>query len=448
MDMLVEMVAGFLMIGAWAGIIALHSSVQLRAWRKAAASCGLQVVKASIFSEFMARSGRLEVQVKEKEMGGKSKGTGIMVKIHGPRGFGNVVIRPQELVPRGREIEVGDPSFDTAFFIKGPAQLTLALLDIEMRRLLLDVSSQCRLEISSSELRAEMPLRKVSKILPLLGKIGNQLAEPLDIPSRLAENAQRDTSAGVRLQNLRVLLRELRSHPRTDEAIHAAITDPSPETRLSAAKELGNAGRGRDVFLELAESMEDDNVSAEAVSILDQKLPFDRTRAILDQALSRRHTRTARACLEALGRSGANAAIDVLQEVMAQEKGELAAAAAQILGAIGNPVAEPSLILALEREQADLRVAAANALGRVGSVEAVLPLKEATERSWLDREFDRAARQAIAEIQSRLQGASPGQLSLAGAEAGQLSLAQAETGQLSLADDPAGQLSLGGDPAD
>ena len=232
----------------------------------------------------------------------------------------------------------------------------------------------------------------------------------------------------------------LRTHPRTDEAIHAAITDPSPETRLRAAKELGNAGR--DVLRELAESMEDDKVSAEAVSILDRKLPFERTRAILDQALSRRHTQTARACLEALGRSGANAAIDVLQEVIAQEKGELAAAAAQTLGAIGNPAAEPSLILALQREQADLRVAAADALGRVGSVEAVLPLKEATERSWLDRGFDRAARQAIAEIQSRVQGASPGQLSLAGAEAGQLSLAEAEAGQLSLAGDTAGQLSL------
>lgn len=93
-------------------------------------------------------------------------------------------------------------------------------------------------------------------------------------------------------------------------------------------------------------------------------------------------------------------------------------------------------------------VAAADALGRIGSVGAVLPLKEAAESSWFDRDFRRAARQAVAEIQSRLQGALPGQLSLAGTEAGQLSLAQAETGQLSLAKDPAGQLSLGDDGVD
>ena len=60
------------------------------------------------------------------------------------------------------------------------------------------------------------------------------------------------------------------------------------------------------------------------------------------------------------------------------------------------------------------------------------PLKEAAERSWIDLGLRAAARQAIAEIQSRLEGASPGQLSLTEAEAGQLSLARDEAGQLSL----------------
>ena len=152
--------------------------------------------------------------------------------------------------------------------------------------------------------------------------------------------------------------------------------------------------------------------------------------------------------MKVLGYSGVAAAVDVLTDVMAQEQGGLAVAAAQALEILRYPAAEPALILALQREQVDLRIAAAYALGRIGSVEAVLPLKETAERSWLDLELRRAARQAIAEIQSRLQGASPGQLSLAATEAGQLSLAQAETGQLSLADDAAGQLSLGGDEVD
>jgi hypothetical protein len=115
----------------------------------------------------------------------------------------------------------------------------------------------------------------------------------------------------------------------------------------------------------------------------------------------------------------------------------LATAAALALGTAGNAAAEPALIPALQREQEDLLIAAANALARVGSVAAVLPLKEAAERFPRNPELQRATRQAIAEIQSRLPGASPGQLSLAGTEAGQLSLAQDEAGQLSLAASPA-----------
>ena len=71
----------------------------------------------------------------------------------------------------------------------------------------------------------------------------------------------------------------------------------------------------------------------------------------------------------------------------------------------------------------------------------MLPLEEAAERSPRDHEIGRATRQAIADIQSRLPGASHGQLSLAATEVGRLSLAQAEAGELSLATDP-GQLSL------
>ena len=102
---------------------------------------------------------------------------------------------------------------------------------------------------------------------------------------------------------------------------------------------------------------------------------------------------------------------------------------------------EPALILALQREPMGLQVAAANALARVGSPAAVLPLKEAAESFHFAQDLRKAARQAIAAIQSRLPGASPGQLSMAEVETGQLSLAP-EAGQLSFATDPAGQLSL------
>lgn len=80
----------------------------------------------------------------------------------------------------------------------------------------------------------------------------------------------------------------------------------------------------------------------------------------------------------------------------------------------------------------------------LGTVAAVPALQEAAEGSWLALGLRRTARQAIAEIQSRLVTAAPGQLSLAGADAetGRLSLATADARQLTLATDTAGQLAV------
>jgi HEAT repeat protein len=440
--------------GIWIGV--LEGRKRLRAWQDAATSCGLEVGEASSFWRpwLEAQAGRVGVRI--ETCGDKGQSTRIVIFAPGPPDFKTVRIRPESHLQWGREIEVGDVSFDSTFFIEGPMPLVFALLDEETRRLLLRVSTEGRLEISLGELRAEnLSDEKVPSVLPLLFDLAQRFAQPLDIPRRLAENAHQDSAPGVRLQNLLLLIRELPEDPRTAEALRTVCSDPSPEIRLRAAKELG--GEGRDVLFKLAEGLADDTVSAEAVSILGQKLSFERTRAILDRARSVRHVQTARICLEALGRSGAAAAVDALAQVMEEEEGVLAAAAAQALGATGSPAAEPSLILALEREQgdlltltlqrelADLRVAAARALGRVGSVAAVLPLKEAAERSWLDLELRRATQQAIADIHYRLPGASPGQLSLAGAEMGQLSLAQDGAGQLSFATDPTGQLSRADD---
>lgn len=72
----------------------------------------------------------------------------------------------------------------------------------------------------------------------------------------------------------------------------------------------------------------------------------------------------------------------------------------------------------------------------------MLPFEETAERTALGSRLRRTAHHAIAEIQSRLPGATRGQLSLAAADAGQLSFAADEAGKLSFAPDSAGQLSL------
>jgi hypothetical protein len=415
------------------GAIQVKRQRRLEKWLRAAKSCGLEVEKGSVWEsrlELKARAGPLEVRI---EASGHNKyGARIVIVVPEPPEFASVKICREVDKPLwGREIEVGDESFDHTFYVAGPVRLVRALLDAKVRRLLVRESAKSRLEIVQGELRVETSDRNIRDLVPILLKLGSRFAQAQDTVRLLAYHARRDPEAGVRLQNLLLLIHELPEDPRTAEVLRTALVDSSPMVRLRAAKELG--AEGRDVLLALAESKGDDALSAQAISILGGELPFEHARDLLALALDRRRLQTACACLERLGHSRDAADIEVLAEVMAHEEGELAAAAALALGATGSSAAEPPLIRALEQERKDLWVAAATALGRAGSAAAVLPLKEAAERSALNLDLRKAARQAIAEIQSRLASASPGQLSLAATEAGQLSLVQAEAGQLSLA---------------
>ena len=415
---------------------------RLRLWRGAAAACGLSVAgSTSVWgwrSKLEAHADPIEVKFEGPQRGDAD--TRIVVVFPGPPGFGDVRIRREVGKTGAREIEIGDEAFDRTFSIEGPMRLVCVLLDAGARRLLLRANAKSHVEIAGGELRAEMADPEVPFVLPLLLDLSRRIARKVDVVKCLAENVEHDPKAGVRLSNLLVLVRECAWGPRTDEALRIACWDRSPQVRLRAAIELGAEGRG--VLLQFAESTEDDDRSAQALRVLGNELPLERRIAIFDHAWHDRRRQTACACLETFGSSGTAEGFNILARVLAQEESELAATAAQALGRTASAAAEPLLIPALSRQRKDVRVAAAEALGLVGSVAAVLPLKESAERFWWDKDLVRASRQAIAEIQSRLPGATPGELSLAGAETGQLSLAQAEAGELSLATNPAGQLSL------
>ena len=421
-----DIVVGGVLMGSSLLVLYLLGLERLRDWKAAAELCGLQDVEIFwVARKVKARAGEIGVRIEVS--GDRHRPARIVVVVPGPPGFQDVSLRPAPLFQRG--IETGDPSFERQFAVAGPKLLVAALLDAETRRLLSHLGSS--LWLGSGELVMHVKDLQIFDILPRLLEVGRLFARPLDLSRRLAESSVQDPKPGVRLRNLLLLARELPKDPRTAWALREACSDSSPEIRLRAAKEVGAEGRG--VLLELAEDLQKDVLSAEAVSSLGRELPFENATAILERALRKHHLRTACACLESIGRGGA-AAVDVLASVLKRRKGEVAVAAVRALGATESQTAEPPLIHALQRDEEDLRMAAAEALGRVGTAASVLPLQEVAERFRLDLDFSRTAREAVAEIQSRIQGASPGQLSLA----------EGEAGQLSLADDPAGQLSISG----
>jgi HEAT repeats len=234
-----------------------------------------------------------------------------------------------------------------------------------------------------------------------------------DIPYGLAEDLQQEPEPSVRLQRLLTLVRKYPDHPGTRRALVALREDPDDEVCLQASLALGDDGLA--MLHRLAENgATSDACAGRAIAALGDRMPAGKTRILLERALRNGRKETARACIDVLTRPG-------------------------------RVMPEALLLQALQNVEPEVATAAAQTLGRVGTIAAVGPLREHVSAR-LPSELRAAARQAILEIQARLTGAAPGQLTLAGGEAGALSLA-AETGGLSLSEDgPRRQSPAGAEP--
>jgi HEAT repeat protein len=441
----------------------LHVAAQARgrAWRSAAHAAGLTDLVSSDFlgveTGVTGRSGLLRVTLERYQRGKHEVGTRIVVDGLGhpsyefalrKEGMGSAI----EKAFGEREIELGDPVFDRLAYIHGSPRVVHAVLDGETRRLVGELIDgriptgesgeplKARVAVSDGALRAEIQERafqpggeRLPGALRTLLEAARRLVLPDDLPARLAENVRTDPLAKVRLSNLLTLTREYPDYEATKTALRAACRDEDDEVRLRAALALGD--EGHEVLRQIATSTDvADGRSAGAVSALKEHLTREETKAILESALAARRRATARAAVEALGRVGGSEVIESLGAALEAEDDKLVVAAADALGATGDAAAETPLIAALDRDGPTVWPAIAAALGLVGTAAAVAPLRTMASRFPFDLGLRRASRQAIAEIQSRLTGATPGQLALADGDAGQLSLAEEGLeGQVSLA---------------
>lgn len=429
MEPLVALLGGAVAASVGYLIASAQRRGRLAAWRAAAARVRLEGVTESEGGLFggpflEGRAGPLRVRLQAYHRGKEEHGTRITISGLG-HGAGGLTLRREGLatafekrVVGEREIEVGDPRFDEEYYVQGQGPLALALLDHETRRGLARLM-RGRVEVPGSEAVSIRPSlsdgvleaqvregvfspgrHRIPDVLAAMLEVAPRLVAPPDVAARVAANLRDEPEPGARLQSLLLLAREFPSHPLTREALLAGRSDASPEVRLRASMALGEEGRDTLVALASGEGV-GDGVAARAVGALGARMPTDVALGVLRRALS------------------------------GDEQPETAVACLDGLGAAGQGGAESLAIEALRSDAPPVRAAGARALGRVGTVGAVAALHEAMDRGELPRG---AGRQAIAEIQSRLAGAAPGQLSLAGGEAGALSLADGEPGRLSLAD--------------
>lgn len=468
--MLPELYGLFALFGTWGALlsaIVLHTLIQRRAaseaWLNAVNACGVtnrswMPSQLSDARRLVGRAGALSVRLQPCRKG--KVGTRVVIGAEHSR-LSALTLRREDLgiaVRKRlgtRELELGDAEFDEQVYLEGPATLARAVLDTETRWIVRELlkgrfhrrgkvfALEADVTCQEGELRADLGARSAREfnevfpdVLGALLDVARRLSPPEDLAVRLAQNVRQEPKSAVRLQDLVTLLREFPEHPATRETARAAVADEDQDVRLRAALVLGDEGRA--TLLELAASSSvTEPCSAQAIDALREHLPLERAQAILRQALVDRRLETAAAVLASLGRRRDPEALATIARALDRDEGGVAVAAARALGASGQGGAERPLIQALSSRDEALRVAAAAALGRLGSSEAVLPLKEAMARHPEQVLLQRTARQAVAEIQSRLTGAVPGQLSLAdapAAEAGQLSLADAEAGRLTLAE--------------
>ncbi len=429
-------------------------------WRAAASAAGISDPRlhtfAGIVTSLKGTAGGLPVSIEGYRRGKYEHGTRIVIGglKHGEYGMtlrAEGVTSMVEKTFGEREIEIGDPVFDRAAYLQGSPELARAIFDAETRSLLRrllggdlavadgDVVPRLRCSVSHGELRLDVPStllsdarKRLPEILPAVLAIARRLERPEDLAARIAANLANEPEASARFANLAALVAKFPDHAATRRALEAALTDDSPEVRLQAAVALGPSGRETVVLLATGEAP--DRVAAAAVAALGSDFPAAMAIRRLARATETGQIETALACIAAIGRDESSEAVAALRGALSSEEERLAAGAAGALGSLRRADAEPALVAALARDSSAVRVAAADALGKVGTPAAVVPLRDASGAHALDGAFRRASREAIVEIQSRVHGASPGQLSLASDQRGQISLADTDTrGQVSVA---------------
>ncbi len=323
------------------------------------------------------------------------------------------------------EIELGAPAFDERCFVSGSSAIAHAVLDTPTRRLLASaLSGQLALEEGGSlDVRARLSegtltlecragwsrsSRRVRDLLRGGLALARHLTLPPDLPLRIARNLATESEPAMRLNALATLAREYPDNPATQPALVAALQDASVEVRLRAASALGEKGQETLLALVRDETTED-GCAARAIAALGERLSEAEAVDVLRRALDSGRPETAIACLDSLAAQPATGAEEMLLTALRAEKDEVRVAAARALGRAGSAAAVPELLAAAEAGPGDLR---------------------------------RVTRQAIAEIQSRLPGAGPGQLSLASGTAGALSVVEVAAGGLSVVTDSRDPLAM------
>jgi len=320
-----------------------------------------------------------------------------------------------------RPVLTGDPEVDRSVLLYGDERVIRALCDPATRRALRSVIDMgVKIENSQVVWHCTWDL-ELKRRLAQLVDFSERLVPPRDLAQRIADNIVHESLASVRALNVATLVKHFEPWA-TRSAVLAALNDLSEKVRLEAAIALGEEGHRCLLVIALSQVAEQADV-LRAIAQLGDGFTPRHARWALRRAMSSQRLTTVKVCLEQLVRADDARSVSAVRAALSSERDAVALAASRALKDGATTQFEGTLIEALTHRLVDVQRDAVVTLGRVGTVESVAPLVDWVAHHALDRFVRADAPRAIAAIQSRLPGASPGQLSIAGAEAGQVSLA-------------------------
>jgi len=318
--------------------------------------------------------------------------------------------------------KIGDRYFDELVEVLGPREIWTPLLDHKTRKLLRKLMERYDLSFSNGALHvplvytSQLWFRRRSQLLQF-AELTRQLNSPKDPQRALQEIISKDPKFFISVRALSLLPEgELRS---SQKVLLKRAKNSSQRLQVAVASREA----GREILISISEDEQaKPQIRVEALTELLKIDPAEVNR--LDHFL--RHRLSPLRAL-ALSFLGSNLPLAALLECIPPPDNEvnetLLKVAEERLGE-----AEPLLIQLLPVSAPALRQKIAGHLGERGSVQAVAVLLQAKQEAGIFRRG--AFSQAIEQIQSRIPGAFPGQLTMAEGEGGELSLV--ETGRLSL----------------
>jgi hypothetical protein len=304
----------------------------------------------------------------------------------------------------GEDVQTGDAAFDDAMLVHGEEKPLRAALDAKTRALLIQLFTRPGSGgVRDGSIRLILPViaQDAGEITVQLRELVS-LAERLSAPastfrSHLAENARHDPNPQVRLRALVALHRYFQGAA-TEEAIRAALRDPSMEVQAAAARTLPSAETLRALT---QNTMAPAAVRADCIRALGPLPDHSLSRDALLELLQDRAPLVRQAALRTLPTLDPQLAKNQLPTWPSPQDPAERLALTEAIARVRTQKAEARLITFAADPDRSVRVAAIEGLGEIGTASALPALRVASGEAFGLTEVSDAARAAIERIEGR-----------------------------------------------